>query len=180
MLNKLIVLTLTLAVSFFASADDYQELKDKELYQAAKALAVSLNELGAKIKECEKDKPVLSGDIFKGLNLTHKEAYTALLYFEQVNDIACLKEADTSFIISTLVWGDALKNSSDEPLEGFDKDKVEIMKEIAISAYITMNKLQVRYAAIPEEKRVKIEDIKELKSRFNASKTFEAIEAASK
>lgn len=178
MLNKLATFTVALCLPLAACAND--KLKEEELYQAAKSMAVAMNELGAKIKECEKDKPALPAILFKDINLTNKEAFTALLYFEQINEIACLKEADTKFIITNLVWSDALKNSSEEPLEGFDKEKVEVMQDIAISAYKSMNKLKVRYAKIPEEKREKLEQLKELKSRFNVSKTFEAIEAASK
>ncbi|MBU2714002.1 hypothetical protein [Zooshikella harenae] len=178
MSNKLATLAVALCLPLAACAND--KLKEEELYQAAKSMAVAMNELGAKIKECEKDRPVLPKSVFKDINLTSNEALTALIYFEQINEIECLKEADTKFIITNLVWSDALKNSSDAPLEGFDKEKVEIMQDIAISAYKSMNKLKVRYAKISAEKREKLEQLKELKSRFNASKTFEVIEAKSK
>ncbi|MGI0119637.1 hypothetical protein [Zooshikella sp. RANM57] len=173
MSNKLATLAVALCLPLAACAND--KLKEEELYQAAKSMAVAMYELGEKIKECEKDRPVLPKSLFKDINLTNKEAFTALLYFEQINEIECLKEADTKFIITNLVWSDALKNSSDEPLEGFDKEKVEVMQDIAISAYKSMNKLKVRYAKIPAEKREKLDKLKELKAPFDASATYKAL-----
>jgi len=136
---------------------------------ARERMAQTIVALEARMETCEAKQRTLSKTDLEGVDISRDHLRTALVYFHVRNENACMEDKAKDFLLATYLLEEA------GVLENLGDTTQSELASFVMHTYWQELEHEVRYRALPEKAREKLEAVEALQTPFKLIESGEAL-----